>query len=217
MLSNPVYLYRGVPQGSILGPLPFSVSFLPLLLRETEEDIYADDTTIWLSGANYTDIQKTLNASLRKANSWLKLNEMQTNSKKTKYLLIGTAKKLYHSETIATTLDLSIDNTILEESVGEKLLGIVIVPNLSWDLHINYLIKMLNSRICLLKRAKAYLTIECRIMLFNALIKPVLEYCCTVWGSCSVENLQRLLRVQKRCARLILDATIYDSSVRTFW
>ena len=185
---------------------------LPLLLRETEVDIYADDTTIWLSGASYTDIQQTLNARLSKANSWFKLNEMETNSKKTKYLLIGTAKNLYHSET--TTLELSIDNTILEESVGEKLLGIVIDPNLFWDLHINYLItEKLNSRIFLLKKAKAYLTIECRTMLFNALIKPILEYCCTVWGNCSFENLQRLLRVQKRCARLVLDATIYDSSV----
>ena len=53
-------------------------------------------------------------------------------------------------------------------------------------------------------------------MLFNALIKPILEYCCTVWGNCSVENLQRLLRVQKRCARLILDATINDSSIELF-
>ena len=53
-------------------------------------------------------------------------------------------------------------------------------------------------------------------MLFNALIKPILEYCCTVWGNCSVKNLQRLLQLQKRCARLILDATINDSSVERF-
>ena len=122
VLSSPAYLYRGVPQDSILGPLLFSVYMndLPLLLRETEVDIYADDTTIWSSGANYTDIQQTLNASLSKANSWFKLinNEMQTNGKKTNYLLIGFAKKLYHSET--TTLELSINNTILEESVEEN-------------------------------------------------------------------------------------------------
>ena len=43
---------------------------------------------------------------------------MQTNGKKTNYLLIGFAKKLYHSET--TTLELSINNTILEESVEEN-------------------------------------------------------------------------------------------------
>ena len=32
----------------------------------------------------------------------------------------------------------------------------------------------------------------------NALIKEVLEYCCAVWGSCSVDNLQRLLNLKIR-------------------
>ena len=140
--------------------------------------------------------------------------EAETIHKETKHLLNGTAKKLYHSE--ITTLELSIDNTRLKESVGEKLLGVIIDPHLSWDLHIDYLIKRLNSRICLLKRAKVYLTIQHRKMLFNALIKPILKYCCNVWGKCSVENLQGLLKVQKWCARLILDATINDSYIELF-
>ena len=59
---------------------------LPLLLKETELDIYADDTTIWLSGANYTELQQTLNMELSKASSWFKLNEIQSNIKKTKHL-----------------------------------------------------------------------------------------------------------------------------------
>ena len=54
--------------------------------------------------------------------------------------------------------------------------------------------------------SKSLLTIECRNILLNALNKPILEYCCTVWGSCSVANLQRLLQLQKRGTRLILDA-----------
>jgi len=58
-------------------------------------------------------------------------------------------------------LELSLDNVRLEESVGEKLLGVVIDPYLSYDLHIDYVIIKLNSRICLLNRTKAYLTIEC--------------------------------------------------------
>ena len=75
---------------------------------------------------------------LSKVNSWFKLDEMQHNIKKTKHLLIDTAQKLYHTE--ITTLELSIDNARLEESVGEKRLGVVI------DSH---LIRMLNSKICL--------------------------------------------------------------------
>ena len=96
------------------------------------------------------------------------------------------------------------------------MLGVVIDSNPSWNLHIDYLIKKLNSRICLLKRAKAYLTFACRKMLYNARIKLILEYCCTVWGNCTVDNLQRVLRLQKRCARLILDADTHENSVKLF-
>ena len=113
-------------------------------------------------------------------------------------------------------MEIYIDNIKLEEAAGEKLLGVVIDSNLSWNLHIDYLIKKLNSRICLLKRAKVYLTFACRKMLYNALIKPILEYCCTVWGNCTVGNLQRVLRLQKRCARLILDADTHQNSVKLF-
>ena len=127
---------------------------LSFVLKETEMDIYADDTTIWSSGTNYTKIQQTLNRNLGEANRWFELNEMKPNTKKTKHLLIGIAKNPSNCEKIA--LELSIDNARLEESVAEKLLGVVIDANPSWDLQIDYLIKKLNSRICLLKKAKTH-------------------------------------------------------------
>ena len=125
---------------------------LPLLLKDTEVDIYADDTTIWSNGTNCTVIQNTLNDSLDKANSWFKLNRMIPNIKKTKYLLVGSVQKLYHSS--ETTMEIYIDNIKLKEAAGEKLLGVVIDSNLSWNLHIDYLSKKLNSRICLLKEQR---------------------------------------------------------------
>ena len=120
MLSSPLNLDVGVPQGSILGPLLFSIYMndLPLLLKNTEVDIYADDTTIWSSGTNCTDIQNTLNISLDKANSWFKLNGMIPNTKKTKHLLIVSVQKLIHSS--KTTMEIYIDNIKLEEGQGKS-------------------------------------------------------------------------------------------------
>ena len=164
VLSGPLNLDVRVPQGSILGPFLFSIYInnLPLLLKDTEVDIYADDTMICSNITNCTDVQSTLNDSLEKANSWFKLSRMIPNTKKTKYLLVGSVQKLNHSS--ETTMKIYIDNIKLEEVAGEKLLGVVIDSNFSWNLHIDYLIKKLNSRICLLKRAKAYLTFACRKM-----------------------------------------------------
>ena len=151
---------------------------------------------------------------LDSAGKWFKANGMMPNTTKTKQLLIGTAQKLSHAD--KDSLDLLLNNTRLDEATDEKILGVKIDKHLKWDQHIDYLINKLNSRICLLKRAKGYLTLHCRKMLYNAIIKPILEYCCTVWGNCSKENLIRLLRIQKRCARLILDAKFSDNSVKLF-
>jgi hypothetical protein len=39
----------------------------------------------------------------------------------------------------------------------------------------------------------------------NIFILPLIDYCCVVWGNCSNKGLNRILKLQKRTARLILD------------
>ena len=79
---------------------------------------------------------------------------------------------------------------MLDKANDEKILGVKIDKHLKWDKHIGYLISKLNSKICLFKCARCYLTTHCRKLLYNAINKSILEYCCTVWGNCSNENLK---------------------------
>ena len=139
---------------------------------------------------------------------------MVPKTKKTKHLIIGTVQKLLHSGD--PSLDLSLCGTPIEEAKDEKLLRVKMGKHLNWDNHIDFLIDKLNSRICLLKRAKTYLNHRQRNLLYNVLIRPLFVYCCTVWGNTKYEILLRLLRVQKRCARLILDARFSNNSVEIF-
>jgi len=170
--------------------------------------------TIWSSGNTCEEIQQKLQDTLNSAERWFKANGMVPNTTKAKQLLVGTVQKLCHAD--KDSLDLLLNNTRLDEATNEKILGVKIDKHLKWDKHIDYLISKLNSRISLLMRASGYLTIHCRKLLYNAIIKPILEYCCTVWGNCSKENLIRLLRIQNWCACLILDAKFSDNSVKLF-
>ena len=61
------------------------------------------------------------------------------------------------------------------------------------------------SKISLLYKIKQYLPLETRKLYSNAYILPVMDYCLTIWVSASKYQLDRILRLQKRAARIILD------------
>ena len=44
------------------------------------------------------------------------------------------------------------------------------------------------------------------------MIKPVMLYSSTVWDSCSRANIEKIYKLQKRAARVILEADMYESS-----
>ena len=76
-----------MPQGSILGPLLFSI-FTNDLIHVTEKlkfIMYADDTTIYFNLKDFdpATIEKDINSELEKINVWLKLNKLSLNVKKT--------------------------------------------------------------------------------------------------------------------------------------
>jgi len=55
-----------------------------------------------------------------------------------------------------------------------------------------------------------------RLLFYNSMIRSVLHYVNSIWTSCDKENLDRVLRLQKRAARVVSDAEYQASSVKLF-
>lgn len=68
----------------------------------------------------------------------------------------------------------------------------------------------------LLRRIKPFLNHHCALRFFNSCIYNLFIYCSSAWGNCSSYLLSRLLRLQKRAARLLLDADFNQPSVSLF-
>ena len=73
-------------------------------------------------------------------------------------------------------------------------------------------IMKLSQRIAVLCKIKRCLPFKERCLYYNAMIKPMTFYGSAVWTTASKENLNRVLKLQKRAARVILDL---DRSART--
>ncbi|KAL9978420.1 hypothetical protein ACROYT_G015933 [Oculina patagonica] len=113
-------------------------------------------------------------------------------------------------------LQVKLNATELDQVNSQKLLGVTIDSKLSFDEHIDDLCRKVSQRIAVLKRIKKFLPFQQRIAYYNAMIKQDMLYASVVWSSCSLGNLQRILRLQKRAARVILDADTRANSVELF-
>ena len=151
-LSNFTTLTCGVPQGTILGPLLFVIYTNDLPVSFSVPRMYADDTHyITSAGSDLHIMQSSLSHDLEKLSKWLLSNRLTLNATKTEFMLIGSRQRL---SILSDTLELSIDNVLIEQVSSVKSLGIYIDEYLKWYSHINKLRKNIASSIEATRRVK---------------------------------------------------------------
>jgi hypothetical protein len=87
----------------------------------------------------------------------------------------------------------------------QRLLGVNISQYLDWDQQIKDISKRINYRLYVFSKIRYFLPLQARIAYCNGYILPSLDYCNTIWGNTTKANVEKLLRLQKRAARLFLD------------
>ena len=137
----------GVPQGSILGPPLFLIFIndLPLSLSESVAsiDLYADDTTLYDIQLNKQTLESNLQKSLTLLSTWCKENGMLLNTDKTKVMLITSRQKRATMEN--SSLLLKCNDLDLKLTITDKILGVHINENLSWNAQFQFVVKKVSS------------------------------------------------------------------------
>src|SRR6266516_1782748 len=138
--SDPILITTGIPQGSVLGPLLFSLYTSPISNIFTNSKVkfhlYADDDDIQLyisfSSSESSTHLATLSSTLDSVHSWLTLNRLSVNPDKTEYLLIGNHQQ--RSKIIDSSL--SFHGMSLIPSSSARNLGVEFDSDLSFNQHI---------------------------------------------------------------------------------
>ena len=124
---------KGVPQGSILGPLLFSlyVNDFPKCLNHSSAIMFADDTSVFISNSNLTTMYQRANEDLNSIYNWLSANKLSINFTKTKCVMFRTLR----SKPPPSNLSLSVHGKKIERVSEINFLGISYNENLSWKKH----------------------------------------------------------------------------------
>ena len=121
-----------------------------------------------------------------------------------------------HMTSANRSIDVSIHEHTIESVSSQKHLGITIDKNLTWEKQIDLVCKSANRKITLMKLLSKYIDQTSLKQYYNSYVLPVFDYGCVVWGNTTHANVTRLVKLQKRAARIILKADFLTPSEQLF-
>ena len=194
----------GVPQGSVLGPLLFSlyINDLPLFITKGLCELFADDTSIHSSHSDLKQVANSLQDNANQLVKWTELNHMSINEQKTKCMIITSRQKRQNMTFVIPPIYVS--NTIINEVDTHKVLGVTVDNNLSWSPHIDSLYKRVSQKLFQLSKIKHYLDFNARKHFYHAYIQSVIDYASTLYDMSSANSLKPLSRIHKRTLKVLL-------------
>lgn len=201
-MSDVKDVQMGVPQGSVLGPLLFTiyVNDLPTFITKGRVTMFADDTTITVSAQDPEELSKNITHVYNELDTWCQRNQLILNEKKTVFINFHIRRELAPEFLTENNIDVS---------QSAKFLGTWLDSKLSWNVHVDFVCKKLNSAYFAIFQMKTVLDVKGLLNIYYALAYSHLAMNIVTWGV--GRNVSRVLISQKRIIRLIFSLQPLDS------
>ena len=229
VLSDPLEVEVGLPQGSILGPLLYIIftNDLPEVVHNHEPQhsnnqdslgfynvhcdpcgsicCFADDSTFSHSDKDPEVLQANITTKYKDIANYMATNKLFLNSDKTHLLVITSAQQ--HAKHNNFGIQLNTGSETIQPSNDERLLGAQVSNNFTWNSHIvdndKSMIKMITSRINALMKVSWSADFMTRKMIGNAIVMSRIVYLVQVYGNASEYLLKGLQILQNKAARVV--------------
>ena len=199
-LSSKRQVCSGVIQGSVLGPLLFTIFINDIdnVVNNCSVLKYADDIRIFrfFKSESMPQIENSrlLQRDIDALSTWSEKWDLKFNLKKCCVLHFGRSN---------IKADYKIENTLLVKKEQEKDLGVIFSTNFKFDQHISMIAKKANRQLGIIKKVFGKRKLDTIIPLYKTFVRPHLEYNSTIWSPHTKKNEKIIEKVQKRMCNLI--------------
>lgn len=194
---------RGVPQGSVLGPILFLLYINDLNFIRTQGDIvqFADDTTILWHHQDPVQLRAIMSRELTLVMEWCASNKLVFNAAKTKVVSFRYSMG-----------ELNLGNGVgVQNPSSCRFLGITVDRYLRFEEHINGLCRKLSSGCYAVRMARLSLGQITARSVYFAVVESHLRYGLPFWGLSSKFLLNPVFLLQKRALRYIANVPLRQS------
>ena len=205
-MSSPSLLACGVPQGSVLGPVLFTLYSQPLSEVISSHGCvfhkYADDTELSKSCLS-VDVPHTVSEvedCVDDVLAWMNRNKLKLNTDKTEIMLVGARSRLSSVDCQSACFN----GTTVAFQACVKYLGVKIDQSLTMHDQISSVCRAAFLELRRIASIRQYLSQDSATRLVNVLIASRLDYCNSILAGLPAEQISRLQRVQNSAARLVM-------------
>lgn len=187
----------GVPQGSILGPICFTIHVddMPDQIQ-CETNLFADDTSGYVIGDTVDEVLIETKSSLEDYERYSSKNSLTLHPDKCEVMILSKSKF------IGPMPKLEVKGKEVKIVKSSKCLGLTIDNNLSWDLHVSHVCRSFRAKIKKLYHMRKMSKNILHTIYFQGILPSVL-YCIIIWGNCSNYLMESIERIHIQAARFI--------------